>query len=255
MTGKLTIGANSAPFAAIRTVVPALAGCRIYHPGVNDWPVSWPELPGTATVSIRPALTDLMAGKLDSSLLAFIDSAPPGARLTIWHEAGNLPEYDGYAWMTPQAMTAAHEHMARLCAGSSVSYGPVLCMHPDSMPPWMPGGMGWYGLDIYDWPEFHLGRYASKLLDMASVTARLEQWRLVVIGQAGANPDLVIAETNSPRPADRPTWFRAAGDWLAGHGASTLLTFWKADGCGPWLPGDAAVIEALNYLAGLEVAS
>ena len=80
-------------------------------------------------------------------------------------------------------MRAVHAHMHRLCRHTNVRYGPILCMHPLSMPPWMVPGLDWYGLDIYDWLEF---RNSDGTLNInGALYPRLAQWR--ALGQLVMN--------------------------------------------------------------------
>lgn len=249
---SLIVGSNAKDFAAFREAIPAAAGRRVYYPQPNIWPGKWPLVDGsTAVLSIRPVPADLLAGKLDDSIRALCESAPDNADLNAWHEAGNLAEYAPLGFITPPAMRAVHQHMQQLVEGTPVSYGAVLCMPPNSMPQWMPGGLDWYGLDIYDWPQFHFPNGGP--LDISGrLTERLNTWLAVVRAQTGLqDPKLNICETNSAQPTSRAKWFTALGEWLHANGGHRMLTFWSDAGCGPWLPDDLATIEALRALAAL----
>jgi hypothetical protein len=245
--GRVVIGANEPWFLDVHEAVPA-ARCRRYYYGTHDYiPARWPTSTNAASesVSIRPVPSSLLSGRLDAKLTAFIGSAPPGSFLTAWHEAGNLAGYPAY--INPRNMRAVHRYMNRLCQGTNVSYGPILCMHPDKMPPWLVPGMGWYGLDIYDWPEFHFP--GGGVLDIhGRLWPRLSRWKAVIRKVSGhRNPELAICETNAKNPSHRPKWMLAVARWMAENGGRRMLTYWSPRGVGPWLPQDRAVILALRH--------
>jgi hypothetical protein len=245
---RLEIGANAGWFTAVQAAVPAATCRRVYYPEYNYVPPSWPSGPSVsrAMVSIRPVPADLLAGRLDAQIRTFLASAPAGSDLTTWHEAGNLAGYPSY--ITPATMRRVHTHMQRLCQRTNVRYGPILCMRPSSMPPWLVPGMDWYGLDIYDWPEFH---FPHGPLDVhGRLYPRLNQWRAVIRHVSRRRyPVLSICETNSSHRTHRPKWFAALSHWLSENGGRSLLTYWNDDpkAVGPWLPHDQAVIRALRH--------
>lgn len=220
---KLVIGANEGWYTKVHNAVPAVSCRRVYIPGHNDIPAQWPSTGNARTtlVSIRPVPADLLAGRLDTRIRAFVRTAPPGSDLNAWHEAGNLAGYPAY--ITAPAMRAVHAHMHRLCRNSNVRYGPILCMPPRSMAPWM----------LYP---------------------RLAQWR-AVIQQFTNNPSPVlnICETNTPRLAYRAQWFTAVAGWMSRNGGGRMLTYWSRAhrNAGPWRPHDRAVIRSLRHAATL----
>jgi hypothetical protein len=245
----MIVGCNASDFDAMRQAVPGATARRVYYPTVNEWPATWPLVAGsTAVLTIRPLPADLLAGNLDASIRGLFESGPPGSLANAWHEAGNLPAYRELPYINPARIRAVHQHMHQLAQGTNVAYGPVLCMPPGSMPPWMPGGMDWYGLDIYDWPQFRDGADVSQAL----LADRLGKWQAVVERVTGQkNTALAICETNSDRLPYRAQWFSRLGQGAAEVGLTHLLGFWSATGCGPWLPDDANTISALNALAAL----
>ena len=248
----MLLGANSNWYADMQSAVPAATGRRVFYPEINFIPETWPVITGsTAVVSIRPNPDDLLAGRLDAAISQFVHSAKNVQFLNAWHEAGNLPEYDSMSFINPQNMIKVHKYMHELCKHSNVRYGPVMCMPPDSMPPWMPGGMDWYGLDIYDWSEFHFPNGGP--LDIhGRLYPRLNQWRQVCTQVSGKRlPALRICETNSQFSSHRPKWFTAVGNWIKNNGDYQMLTFWSSapGAVGPWLPDDHDTIEALSNLA------
>jgi hypothetical protein len=249
---RLVIGADEGWYTRVHAAVPAVSCRRVYVPGHNDIPRQWPSTPNarTALVSIRPVPADLLAGRLDAPIRAFLRTAPPGSALTAWHEAGNLAGYP--SWITAPAMRAVHARMHRLCQPTHVRYGPILCMHPASMPPWMVPGLDWYGLDIYDWPEF---RHPDGTLNITgALYPRLDQWRAVIAHLTKKPaPVLNICETNSSRPGYRPQWFTAVAQWMSRNGGHRMLTYWSHahHDAGPWNPRDTAVINSLAHAARL----
>jgi len=250
--GRLEIGANAGWFTAVQAAVPAATCRRVYYPEYNFIPPRWPLGPSVsrAMVSIRPVPSDLLAGRLDAQIRAFLASAPLGSDLTTWHEAGNLTGYPAY--ITPATMRRVHAHMQRLCQRTNVRYGPILCMHPSSMPPWLVPGMDWYGLDIYDWPEFH---FPHGPIDVhGRLYPRLNQWHAVVQQVSRRrHPVLSICETNSGHRSHRAKWFGALAHWLSRNGGRSMLTYWSDSphAVGPWLPHDRPVIRALRHATAL----
>jgi hypothetical protein len=250
--GKLIIGANEGWYTQVHAAVPAATCRRVYVPEYNYIPGQWPSTrtARTTLVSIRPVPADLLAGRHDTRIKAFLRTAPPGSDLTAWHEAGNLAGYPSY--ITAPAMRAVHAHMHRLCRHTSVRYGPILCMHPRDMPPWMVPGLDWYGLDIYDWLEF---RHPDGSLNIdGALYPRLNQWRAVIQQFTKTpSPVLNICETNSSRAEYRPEWFTAVARWMSLNGGQRMLTYWSKahHDAGPWRPRDTAVISSLARAATL----
>ncbi len=244
---KFVVGANAPWFTQVQAAVPGVSCRRVYYGVYNYIPPSWPAAGAGVTecVSIRPVPSTLLSGSLDAPLKAFIASAPPGSLLNAWHEAGNLAGYPAY--INPANMRSVHTYMNHLCEGSNVSYGPILCMHPDKMPIWMVPGLGWYGLDIYDWPEFHFP--GGGPLDIRGLLwPRFDQWKAVIQQVTGRrNPQLDICETNASDPSHRPKWMQAVAEWMAGNGGHRMITYWSRHGVGPWLPQDQATISALRH--------
>jgi hypothetical protein len=248
----MILGANADYYAQIHAAVPEVNCRRVYYPEPNDIPAAWPDVPGsTSVVSIRPWYSDLIAGRLDSQIRQFIASAPPNCALNSWHEAGNLAEYGEGVFagnVTPEKVTEIHRYVARLCQETGhVLYGPVLCMKPESMGPWTPAGMDWYGLDIYDWPEFC---FNDGELSKALLYARLSEWRAIIERISGeSKPRLYVCETNSSRQDARSKWFTMLGQWLQQYG-NRMLTYWNdgPGGVGPW-NDQTDVIDALRGLA------
>jgi hypothetical protein len=247
------LGSNSKVFDPMREAGIDARTFRAYRDQYNFIPTVWPakeSVPDAkVTLSIRPVPDDLLAGRLDEQLKSFIASAPPGVKLSAWHEASNLDGYPDY--VNDRNMSAVHEYMQGLCRGSNVSYGSIICAVPSETKTWMGTSLDWYGLDVYDFGEgqfrdWHGGISRKKLFE------RLEDMRQTCRELTGRDaPEIDICETNDPRAAYRGEWFTLLAEWLAGNGGGRLQTFWNPSGSasGPWLPDDEETIGALRSLA------
>jgi hypothetical protein len=82
-------GANRLAWPGFSRAVPLADCARVYENRVNQIPTAWPSVPGAAVLlSIQPWPSDLLAGRLDTRLLAMAAAAPTGSMLTPWYEAG-----------------------------------------------------------------------------------------------------------------------------------------------------------------------
>lgn len=244
---SVLVGCNSGTYQDMHHSIPdAVLGRRVYYDAVNGWPPLWPKVEGSPSLlSIRPNPPDLLSGVLDTRIRNFCNSAPPNSDLTSWHEAGNIDTYD-YSVITPETMTKVHHYMQGLVKGTPCAYGVIMCMPPDQMSPWMPGGLDWYGLDIYEWAQFMKSDW---VINRNAIHERLHWWKAVVQNQTGLkNPRLNICETNAFRNRNRPAWFLTLGNWLHDNGGHRMLTFWSKN-TGLWQPHDHDTIDALRYLA------
>src|SRR5690349_16083489 len=148
-------GANSKAFDEMHDAGIDVRTFRAYRDKYNFIPTVWPTKPDVpdapVTLSIRPVPDDLLAGRLDDQLRQFIAAAPPGVKLSAWHEASNLGTYPDY--INAETMAAVHEYMQELCRGSNVRYGSIICAVPSETTAWMGTNLDWYGLDVYDFTE------------------------------------------------------------------------------------------------------
>jgi hypothetical protein len=250
---SILVGCNSRDFDAMRDAGINVRTFRAYRDQYNFIPAAWPakdSVPDArVTLSIRPVPDDLLAGRLDASLRRLIAAAPPGVKLSAWHEASNLDGYPDY--LTADAMSAVHAHLQELCRGSNVRYGSIICAVPSETTAWMGAGLDWYGLDIYDFGEgqfrnWHGGISRSKLF------ARLDDMLATCRSLSGRDaPEIDLCETNCPRPEHRAEWFTLLAEWLEGNGGHRLQLFWNPSGSlsGPWLPDDEPTIRALRSVA------
>lgn len=254
---SLLIGANSRVFDAMHDAGVNVRTFRAYRDQYNFIPTVWPakeSVPAArVTLSIRPVPADLLAGKLDEPLKAFIAAAPPGVKLSSWHEASNLPGYPDF--LTPGTMSAAHEYMQELCRGSNVRYGSIICAVPSATKRWMGTNLDWYGLDIYDFGEGQFRNWWNGGISRSKLFARLDDMLHTCRELTGKDaPEIDICETNSPRPAHRADWFGLLAEWLSGNGGRCLQTFWNPSGSlsGPWLSDDLKTIGRLRSISEME---
>jgi hypothetical protein len=249
----ILVGSNSRVFDPMLAAGIGVRTFRAYRDQYNFVPTVWPakdSVPAaTVTLSIRPVPADLLAGRLDDQLGAFIAAAPPGVKLSAWHEASNLEGYPDY--VTAESMTAVHQYMQQLCRGSNVRYGSIICAVPSATKTWMGASLDWYGLDIYDFPEGQF-RSLGGALSRRKLFERLDDMLETCRELSGRDaPEIDICETNSPRLRYRAEWFTLLAEWLQANGGERLQTFWNPSGSlsGPWLPDDQATISALREIA------
>jgi hypothetical protein len=223
---------------------------KLVWPSVNGpIPAAWPVLPVNVRgfYTIYPNPDKLLAGELDAQLKALINSAPAwGGVLTAYAEADGGSPAGQFAplGLTQAKLHQVHAWMQKLCRGTRVRYGSVMCGCSPANAAFAIPGLDFYALDWYD-------TWSPPLF------TALNDWRHAV-GQVQPYPVLAIAETNSSSPARRPWWFSSVYAWLQGYskenGGSKALGFWSywnsvGQLSGPWLPGDTATIAALNSIA------
>jgi hypothetical protein len=248
----ILFGANSRAFDAMRDAGINALTFRAYRDQYNFIPTVWPAKAAVpearVTLSIRPVPADLLGGRLDEQLTALIAAAPPGVKLSAWHEASNL---DGYPdFINAASMSAVHEYMQLLCRGTNVRYGSIICAVPSATKAWMGTNLDWYGLDVYDFGE---GQFRDQTggISRNKLFARLDDMLETCRELSGIeSPEIDICETNSPRPQHRAEWFTLLAEWLSGNGGRRLQTFWNPSGplSGPWLPDDSRSIRAMQSI-------
>ncbi|HUD38812.1 MAG TPA: hypothetical protein VMR14_18070 [Streptosporangiaceae bacterium] len=248
------LGANARVFDPMREAGINALTWRAYRDQYNLIPKGWPVQESAPDarplLSIRPVPDDLLAGRLDDQLKTLIAMAPPGVRLSTWHEASNLAGYPGY--LNAATMTAVHEHMQELCRGSNVGYGSIICAVPSQTKPWMGTGLDWYGLDVYDFGGGQFRNWWNGGISKAKLFARLDDMLDTCRELSGHDsPEIDICETNSPRPQYRAAWFALLAEWMSANGGRYMETFWNPSGplSGPWLPDDERTIDALRSIA------
>lgn len=240
-----------------------------YTPGVpSSWPgppagQNQPVPPGAQVlVCFMPPLADLLAGKLDAQLKAWLAQAPAGSWVTAYQES-NDPS-NGFwqqAGASQGSLLAMHTYLQDFCAASAphVSYGADIGSSPiygagQDCTAWVPAGLGWYSFDGYDRPvKDSSGVWVSKYT-AAQVFAG--------IGQVKAKwPDarVAITETNTYRvtqdPASAGAWFTAAYEVGKQYGCSVFSTWWgpanttNADWKLITFEAGAPYVAALNAIA------
>lgn len=250
---KLTIGCNLHVWDRVRKDVPLAGAVRVYYNEENVFPGSWPHhAPGAwVTLSIRPNPRALLAGQLDSALLALARSAPRHAHLSLWHEAtpANPRGYPRY--INPSSLLDMYAYVIGLTAGTSVRTGPIICGPANQMADWIPRAQ-WYGFDSYDNDRFH---NKDGTLSRDAIWHRYDQNRLVFQRISGQRrPVICICESNCGEDSHRANWFTFQAQWLAANGGRRLLTFWQVPGrarqgslSGPWPPA-RHVVSRLRWL-------
>lgn len=243
----VTFGVNRHYWDQVVKDVPLLGAVRIYYGAENDIPAQWPhEVPGWATLSIRPNPTDLLSGQLDAAISGLISSAPPHSELTFWHEniSGNPLGYPSYV-NNPRTAIAIQKHGQRLCAGTNVGFGVITCGPAAQQDAWVASGLNWYGDDLYEFPRL---RGKNDEVSRAKLFTQLDQnlafWRI----KSGRKwPKIRACESNTPFDSQRARWFTWLSWWMAAHNGRRLITYWNAAGgldhgglSGPWPPGVAA---------------
>jgi hypothetical protein len=251
---SILFGANSRAFDVMYEAGINVRTFRAYRDQYNFIPTVWPmkaAVPDArVTLSIRPIPDDLLAGRLDGRLRAFIAAAAPGSKLSAWHEASNLPGYPDF--VNAASMSAVHQYMQDLCRGSNVRYGSIICAVPSATKAWMGTGLDWYGLDVYDFGEGQFRTGPDERISREKLFARLDDMLDTCRELAGVqSPEIDICETNSPRRRHRQEWFALLAEWLEGNGGGRLQTFWNPSGSlsGPWLPDDLETTGALRTIS------
>jgi hypothetical protein len=250
----ILFGSNSRVFDAMNDAGITVRTFRAYRDEFNFIPTVWPSKDSVpearVTLSLRPMPDDLLAGRLDEKLTSFIAAAPPGVKLSAWHEASNLPGYPD--WVTADRMTAVHQYLQNLCRGSNVRYGSIICAVPSATKAWMGLGLDWYGLDIYDFGEGQFRHALTGGISKKKLFSRLDDMLDTCRELSGRDdPEIDVCETNSPRPDHRADWFELLAEWLHDNGGRCLQTFWNPSGSlsGPWLPDDEKTIGLLRSIA------
>jgi hypothetical protein len=220
-------GANQNHYDDLKAQVQPVTMLRSYKPMDSTWAPMEGGLP--SLWSIKPDPDILFAGVLDAEINSALATAPAGSLLTCYHEN------DFYKLQPASVIREIHLYVQALVldSGTGVKYGSVLTSSLRSASHTITG-LDWYGVDIYD---THHDNHPAKHLNAWSETM-----------PPGPR---VIGETNTSHPANRPDWFTHAYEWLAANRGIAFLTFWLPTGplSGPWLPGDAKTIAALNKIA------
>lgn len=166
---------SPATWTEITTALGSVLGFRGYN-GPNDYPSGVPTaFPGrkagpipagvtSIVLSFKPNVADLLAGSLDSAIVAWLQMFPTDVTiyLTAWHEG------EASAGQTPANLIAMHEHMLALVganAPANVSYAQIVeswtqnsgsryypAQYSGATPgiaQWLCPGLAMYGIDVY----------------------------------------------------------------------------------------------------------
>lgn len=246
-------------------------GSRVYLNEGQNFPGDIPAFPGVPApaaqicVSIRPFLPELLAGNMDTELIAFLNGAPRApfqtTLLALWHEAssgGPNGAYNPYfsTLGTTSQVQALLKQAQSYVRGKAQKYNPnVLVGAIEAIEtkdvgsitrnqiPYMAEGLDFYACDTYD---FGQGDAVPGLILSGFQTACNN-----LNASLNYTPPIAVTETNSVFPGRRPYWFTAVWSWLVANtdlsDATCFLSFWRADGAesGAWLPDDWATIDAL----------
>jgi hypothetical protein len=226
---------------------------RRYFEAVNSIPKDWTAAAcysDYVTMSIRPNPDDLLHNKpvpdngsgyttLDDQIRHLISTCPDHAELTCWHEAQSNNPLRYPSFITKDSIPQIHEHVQRLCSttpdadGGRVKYGCILTGPIKANTDWLGKDLDWYGVDIYDGPNF---RYPNGNLNLDYLTARMDQnlkyWKTATKGPVSVR----VTETNSAEDNHRKNWMLTLGQWMAANNGFRIITFWEGPDSGPWPP-------------------
>jgi len=221
-------------FNDIRAVVPGLNGYRQYDPAqnyptqdpstgnwVNHFATQWPDDPytgyaGPSVFSIYVAPTTVTGSQATATAARvkqlMTSARNPHSYLSAWHEYGNI-DYSAYG-VNASNLYQVHKFLCGIAAQFPyVTYGPILFApgvhYHDSLVANFqscPPGMGFYGVDVYGNNGTSLGM--QQLDSFINLAKPLDP---------NDNPQLIVAETNTPLPESFPfsagtsngNWFNA----------------------------------------------
>jgi len=255
-TRPILFGANRLAWDAFRVAVPRAEVTRVYYHGVNRFPAEWPDgaVGARAVVSFEPHPADLLAGRLDSRLLAAAATAPHWSMIVPWYEAGPANPRRYPSWVTARHVQACQRYLHRLLAPTNVRTGSVICGPAADLHTWIAPGLDWYGADIDgDWflkgGMFEVSRFERRQ------AANLAVWKQKA---RSGRPRVVIAETNCGHDRYRAVWFAMLAAWHAEHEGARLVTYWsepgrvrQGTGTGPWASASDQTTDILRQLSEL----
>ena len=254
-------GSNRGNYDAFHAAIPQSHCVRTYFDQVDVFPSIWPRTVPQGTwqlLSIRPSYAALMNGSEDARIHQLCATAPPHARITIYHEnAGGNPLNYPPSIHNPAHYVAMQQHMEALCKGTPARFGVLIIAPFGSVLNWLYNGDGWFGYDFFAFP-----RYLNKngTVNVTAVETRMTNNLKVLQKFTGRlHPPIVLGETNAHRDFQRKTWFDIEAQWFAthdGHVPGWILTRWTDQTgvhsglSGPW-PPSAPVVAELHNLAWL----
>ena len=220
-------GANQNHYDDLKAQVQPVTMLRSYKPMDSIWAPMEDGLPSLWSPKPDPAI--LLTGGYDAEITSALATAPAGSLLSFYHEA------DWYKLYPAEVICEVHRYAHNLVknSGTGVPYGSILTSSTRSAE-YTIEGLDFYAVDLYDTRhDNHPAKHLAAWSDTMPPGPR------------------VIGETNTSHPANRPHWFTHAYEWLVANGGIAFLTFWLPTDplSGPWLPGDAKTIAALNKIA------
>lgn len=241
----MILGVNLDAWPDVSASVAGLTGVRAYHQPADGVPAEWRgDLPARAVpvVSLRPNPYDLLAGEYDADLPAFLASAPPSARVELWHACNALDQDEAARYhVTPRLLVAASAYVRAVArdVAPGVLVGQGFATYPvwrrgQDLTPWVCPGLDWYGLDGYQGHDED--RTPASVFGPAIDQAR----------SAGATGPLLITETNSS--VDQAAWFDACLYYAAWQGMAGMFGFFGG-GANAWQPELSATWQRLQRLA------
>ena len=249
--------------------VSSVAGWRGYGTPSQGVPTSWPGgglvIPSGVTfpvMSIKPTISAVLSGALDSALAAYFALVPAGAAVTLWHEGEHS---SGVSAATLIAMHAHVYPIFKANANATAKYVQIFetftaytgsSHYPLSA--WVcSAANGGVNLDGYffDWyPDT-----ATDASPTTSISAALTQLLSVttspLIGVTECNYTTNVSGPGITWTTDTPaTWFAEAWAWAQANSAYCFFPFFNASNGVPFPGADSADVIAelglINQQAG-----
>lgn len=251
---KPIVGTNDGgPWATVSDATGGLAAFRGYNTPKAAVPKTWPgpdvgNIPvGTdQIISIKPPVEDVLSGSLDGALATYVKQAPPGARLTAWHEGEG-----GRFGYTGAQLCGMHQRIFDIVrkVAPGVLYGQIFQTYSatvNRVTAWTARGLHWYGIDSYpaaitETPETGMGVLIAQI-EAAGV---IGPWLITESNVTASNG----APVSSLAPAD---WFNRSYAYAKSINAEAYLTYWNPALAGlVWPPAP----DAVNALSAITVDS
>jgi hypothetical protein len=246
----MIFGINSIAYKAVAAAGVRLGAWRAYNPPPSGVPAAWPggkagtPPPGAVpVVSFRPAIADVLAGKLDGPLDAWFAKVPENAWVAAWAEGeggrfGHSPEeIRGLAEYLYPRFTAAAPLTARFGQiFESWTAGPK----GRGLSQFVVPDMDFYGVDTYADPANGLTTPAAVLGPVVSQ---------ILAAAPGSEPLICVTECNTADVEAQPEWFSLAYR-LARDTAAQLFMPYFGTGVGatPFDPANADVVAVLREI-------
>lgn len=240
----MLLGVNNSVFEDVDANVGGIATTRAYVPPNGDFS-TWPGQsagkikPGVVGVlSLRPNLVDVVSGKLDGALNAYMNQCPAETMLTLWHEC-NLPMHK----LSASEYKAAMLHLLELRneGNFEVAIGCIFSTYPvtyenETIEPWYPTRyMDFFALDGYK-------RHANETPELIFAPS----FDLLT------HSDMYITETNT-HIGPQASWFDDVATFAEQYALKGVAGWWGLPGGKygdlAYDPSDAALNAALASIA------